>query len=317
MPRIFLTRRLPEEGMERLEGFTDDFSVFSHNRPIKENELIENIGDVEGLLSLLTDPVTKKVIDSGKRLKIIANYAVGYDNIDVEYAKERGILVTNTPGVLTDATAELAWALLFTCARRIVEADAFTREGKFCGWSPTLLLGMGFKNKVLGIVGAGRIGTAFGLKGIGFGMRVLYFDRHKNEVLESRLKAEKTTLDKLLVTSDFVSLHIPLDRETHHLIAEREISLLKPSAIIINTSRGAVIDERALINALKEKRIGGAGFDVYEDEPAVHPALMKLKNVILLPHIGSATYEARNRMAVMAVENLTAGLEGRTPPNLV
>ena len=317
MARIFLTRRLPEEGMERLEGFTDDFSVFPYDRPIRENELIENIGDVEGLLSLLTDPVTKKVIDSGKRLKIIANYAVGYDNIDVEYAKERGILVTNTPGVLTDATAELAWALLFTCARRIVEADAFTREGKFCGWSPTLLLGMGFKNKVLGIVGTGRIGTAFGLKGIGFGMRVLYFDRHKNEVLESRLKAEKTTLDKLLVTSDFVSLHIPLDRETHHLIGEREISLLKPSAIIINTSRGAVINERALISALKEKRIGGAGFDVYEDEPAVSPALMKLKNVILLPHIGSATYEARNRMAVMAVENLTAGLEGRTPPNLV
>lgn len=317
MARIFLSRKIPEAGMKRLREFTGDFLVFPHDRPITENELIENIGDVEGLLCLLTDPVTRKVIDAGKRLKIIANYAVGYENIDVKSANERGILVTNTPGVLTDATAELAWALLFACARRIVEADRFTREKRFNGWSPTLLLGTELKDKILGLIGAGRIGTAFALKGRGFGMRVLYCDNHENGVLQKAIGAEMVKMKELLKRADFISLHVPLTEKTYHLMGKRELALLKPSAYLINTSRGAVIDEKALIRALKEGRIRGAGLDVYENEPEISHELLGLSNVVLLPHIGSATHVARDKMAETAVVNLIAGLTGKIPPNLV
>lgn len=317
MARIFVTRRLPDEGMRRLQKFTNDFSLFLEDRPIREDEIVENIRDVEGLICLLTDPVTKRVLSAAARLKIIANYAVGYDNIDTEYASKKGILVTNTPGVLTDATAECAWALLFSCARRVVEADRFVRDNRFRGWSPTLLPGTELAGRVIGIVGAGRIGTAFGLKGRGVGMRVLYSDYQRNKILEARLMAKRVELDELLKSSDFVSIHIPLTEKTHHLIGEREIGLMKPSAYIINTSRGAVIDEKALISALKEGKIKGAGLDVYENEPDIPEDLIGLKNVVLLPHIGSATYKARNKMAVMVVENLIAGLEGKRPPNLV
>ena len=317
MPRIFISRKIPEAGIKKLREFTNDFSVFPYDRPITEKELIENIGDVEGLLCLLTDPITRRVIDAGRRLKIIANYAVGYENIDVEHANKRGILVTNTPGVLTDATAELAWALLFACARRIVEADRFTREKRFNGWCPTLFLGTEFKGKTLGIIGVGRIGTAFALKGKGFGMRILYFDHHKNEVLENEIGAMMVKMEELLKKSDFILLHIPLTEKTYHLIGEREFALMKPSAYLINTSRGAVIDEKMLIQVLKKGRIRGAGLDVYENEPRMPEELIELPNVVLLPHIGSATYEARNKMAETAVENLIAGLTGRTPPNLI
>ncbi|OYD16375.1 D-glycerate dehydrogenase [candidate division WOR-3 bacterium JGI_Cruoil_03_44_89] len=317
MARIFLSRKIPEAGMKRLGEFTGDFLVFPHDRPITENELIENIDDVEGLLCLLTDPVTRRVIEAGKRLKIIANYAVGYENIDVKSANERGILVTNTPGVLTDATAELAWALLFACARRIVEADRFTREKRFNGWSPTLLLGTELKDKILGLIGAGRIGTAFALKGRGFGMRVLYCDNHENEVLQKAIGAEMVKMEELLKRADFISSHVPLTEKTYHLMGKRELALLKPSAYLINTSRGAVIDEKALIRALKEGRIRGAGLDVYENEPKISHELLGLSNVVLLPHIGSATHVARDKMAETAVENLIAGLNGKTPPNLV
>jgi len=317
MARIFISRKIPEAGMKKLREFTDDFIVFPYDRPISEKELIENIGNVEGLLCLLTDPITRRVIDAGKRLKIIANYAVGYENIDMEYANKRGILVTNTPGVLTDTTAELAWALLLACVRRIVEADRFTREKRFNGWSPTLLLGTELNGKTLGIIGAGRIGTAFALKGKGFGLNVLYYDYHKNEVLENELRAKMVEMEELLKKSDFISLHIPLTEKTYHLMGKREFALMKPSAYLINTSRGAVIDEKELIQALKAGRIKGAGLDVYEEEPEIPDELIGLPNVVLLPHIGSATYEARNKMAETAVENLIAGLSGKTPPNLV
>jgi len=317
MPRVFISRKIPGIGMQNLRKFTDDFLVFPYDRPITENELIENIGDVEGLLCLLTDPITRKVIGAGKRLKIIANYAVGYENIDVEYANKRGILVTNTPGVLTDTTAELTWALLLACVRRIVEADRFTREKRFNGWCPTLLLGSELYGKTLGIVGAGSIGTAFALKGKGFGMRVLYHDYYKNEVLENKISAKMVGLEELLKKSDFISLHIPLTEKTYHLIGEREFALMKPFAYLINTSRGAVIDEKELIQALKADRIKGAGLDVYENEPRIPEELIELPNVVLLPHIGSATYEARNKMAETAAENLIAGLTDKTPPNLI
>lgn len=317
MARIFLTRRIPEAGLLRLDEFSRDYYIFPHERPITEDELIENLDEAEGLLCLLTDPVTKKVMDTAKSLRMIANYAVGYDNIDVKYASEKGIVVTNTPGVLTDATAELAWALLFACARRIVEADRYTREGKFWGWSPTLLLGEGLKERTLGIIGAGRIGTAFALKGIGFDLKVLYYDRHTNEILEKKIGATRADLEILLRKSDFISVHLSLNEETYHLIGERELSFLKPTAYLINTSRGPIIDEESLIRFLRERRIGGAGLDVYENEPNVPKELLDLNNVVVLPHIGSATREARDRMAEIAVENLISGLKGETPPNKV
>lgn len=317
MSKIFLTRRIPKPGLMRLNEYTDAYTIFPPDKPITEKELIEDISSVEGLICLLTDPITRNVIDSGRKLRIIANYAVGYDNIDIDYATNKGIIVTNTPGVLTDATAELTWALLFACTRRIVEADMFSREGRFDGWSPTLLLGEGLKGKILGIIGAGRIGTAFILKGIGFGVKVLYSDPYINEVLEKKTGAKRVKMEELLRKSDFISLHISLKESTHHLIGAREISLLKPTACLINTSRGPIVDEKALIRALKDGKIGGAGLDVYEDEPNIPEELIKLSNVVLLPHIGSATHEARNKMAVIAVENLIAGLEGKKPPNQV
>ncbi|PKK81599.1 MAG: D-glycerate dehydrogenase, partial [Thermoplasmata archaeon HGW-Thermoplasmata-2] len=225
--------------------------------------------------------------------------------------------VTNTPGVLTDATADVAWALLFAAARRIAEGDRMVRTGKFNGWSPTMMLGQDVQGKILGVIGAGRIGTAFALKSRGFGMKVLYFARQRNEMLEKELGAKKVPLDELLKTADFVSIHIPLTAETKHLIGERELRTMKKTAVLVNTARGPVIDEKALAKALKEKWIFGAGLDVYENEPMVNEELLSLDNVVLAPHIGSATVETRSRMAMMAVENIIAALEGKVPPNCV
>lgn len=243
--------------------------------------------------------------------------AVGYDNIDLPAATERGIPVSNTPGVLTDATADLAWALLFAVARRIVEADKFTRAGKFTAWGPMMFLGGDITGKTLGIVGAGRICTAVALRSRGFGMKVLYHDLVENARLKRELAARRVALEELLGESDFISLHVNMTSETRHLIGERELSLMKPTAYIINTSRGAVIDEEALVKALQSGRIAGAGLDVYEDEPRMKPGLLELDNVVLLPHIGSASIGTRTKMAVMAAENLLAMLKNERAPNCV
>jgi len=313
---IFVTRKIPEPGLELLRK-EHEINVFPYDRPPNKKEIIMGLKGKNGLLCLLSDPIDEEVINSNPDLKMIANYAVGYDNIDVGAATKRKIPVSNTPGVLTDATAEMAWALLFSVARRIVEADKFTRAGKFIGWGPMLMLGKDVANKTLGIVGAGRIGTAFALKSKGFNMKILYVNGKENTILEKELNAKKVDLNYLLKESDFISLHVPLNNETHHLISEKELKIMKKNAIIINTSRGPVVDEKALLEALKEKWIFGAGLDVYEQEPEVTKGLERLDNVVLQPHSASATVDSRTNMALIAAKNMIAGLKGEVPPNCI
>ena len=315
--KIFVTRKIPAEGIEILKKNFKTVIVNSKNKNLTKKELIKKVRDVDGLLCLLTDRIDADVINAMRKCKVISNYAVGYNNIDVETATKKGIIVTNTPGVLTDATADLTWALLLAVARRIVEADKFLREGKFKGWEPMLMLGAEVSDKTLGIIGAGRIGTAVGLRAKGFRMKVLYFDKRKNEVLEGELGAKKVTLETLLKNSDFVTIHVPLTPETKHLIGRRELKLMKKTAFLINTSRGEVVDEKALLEALKTGEIAGAALDVFEKEPYVTPGLKRLKNVVLTPHIGSATTSARTKMAIMAAENLTKALLGKIPGSIV
>jgi len=314
--KIFVTRKIPEPGLELLRRkFTVEIN--SYNRTLSKQEIINGLCEKDGLLCLLTDTIDKDVIYSEPKLKMIASYAVGYDNIDVQAATKRGIPVSNTPGVLTDTTAEMAWALLFSVTRRIVEGDAFARAAEFKGWDPLLMLGQDVSNKTLGIIGAGRIGTSFALKSKGFNMKVLYVDDRVNETLERELKAKKVDIPEILKSSDFISLHVPLNKETHHLISEKELKMMRKTAILINTSRGPVVDEQALVKALKKRWIFGAGLDVYEYEPNISKELIKLDNVVLQPHSASATIETRTKMAIIAAENMIAGLNGEIPPNCV
>lgn len=314
--KIFVTRKIPEPGLNLLKK-EHRIDLNPYDRVLTKEEIIDGIKGKDGLLCLLTDPIDKAVINAEPKLKMIASYAVGYDNIDVAAATKRNIPVSNTPDVLTETTAELAWALLFSVARRIAEGDALTREGNFKGWAPMLLLGQDVSHKTLGIIGTGRIGTAFALKSKGFEMKVLYTDEHRNERIERDLGAKQVPLSELLKESDFISIHIPLTKTTHHLIDEKELSMMKKTAILINTARGPIIHETALIKALKEDWIFGAGLDVYEKEPEIPDELKKLKNVVLQPHTGSATRETRTKMALMAAENLIIGLKGGIPPNCV
>jgi len=314
--KIFVTRRIPECGLKLLKKELK-VDISPHDRPLRKREIIEGIRGKDGLICLLTDIIDKEIIYSEPKLKMIANYAVGYDNVDLDAATKKGIPVSNTPGVLTDATAEMAWGLLFSVARRIVEADKFTRAGKFIGWAPMLMLGQDISNKTLGVVGAGRIGTAMALKSKGFNMKILYVSEHINKTLEQELNAKKVELSELISKSDYISLHVPLTEKTHHLIDEKELKMMKKTAIIINTSRGPVINENALADALKKKWIFGAGLDVYEHEPKITEKLKKLDNVVLQPHSASATFNSRNNMASMVAENMINGLNGKVPPNCV
>jgi glyoxylate reductase len=314
--KIFVTRKIPEQGLNLLKKHFD-IEVFSYNRIPTKNEIINGLRDKDGLLCLLSDLIDKDIINSEPKLRMISNYAVGYDNIDIKTATKKGIPVSNTPGVLTDATAEMTWALLFSIARRIVEADKFTRDGKFTGWAPMLMLGQDITNKTLGIIGSGRIGTAVAMKSKGFNMNILYLSSHTNEIIENELNAKKVDLSYILKESDFISLHVPLTDMTYHLISEKELKMMKKTAVLINTSRGSVIDEKALIKALKEKWIFGAGLDVYEHEPMISEELKNLKNVVLQPHSASSTFNSRIQMAIMAAENMIAGLKGHVPPNCV
>jgi glyoxylate reductase len=251
-------------------------------------------------------------------LKMIANFGVGYNNIDVRLATERGIMVSNTPGVLTDATAELAFALILAVSRRIIEGDKMVREGGFKFWAPMLFLGREVTGKTLGIIGMGKIGRAVAVRAGAFDMRILYHNRKRIDPEgEKNLRAKYVDLKTLLTEADYISLNVPLTEETKYLIGKKELSLMKPTAFLINTSRGPVVDEKALVEVLREGKIGGAGLDVYENEPALAPGLAELDNVVLLPHVGSGTLETRIKIGMLAVENLIAGLEGRTPPNLV
>ncbi len=315
-PKVYVTRRIPEQGIKMLEQHCE-VEVNSEDRLLTRKELLENVKGRDGLLCLLADKIDGEVMDAAGELKGIANYAVGVDNISVSDATERGIPVSNTPDVLTDATAEMAWALLFAVSRRVVESDAYLRSGNWNGWGPLQFLGGDVTGTTLGVVGAGRIGTAMALKSRGFDMRVLYTNPRRNERLERECGAERVELDRLLADSDFVSLHTPLRENTHHLITYNELTKMKPTAYLINTARGPVIKEADLLRVLQEERIAGAALDVYEFEPQITAGLEKLKNVVVTPHTGSATVGARTGMAKMAARNLLAMLQGRPAPNCV
>ena len=311
---VLVTRRIPEAGLDLLGRELGRFDLHRGPGPLPRKELLRRVRGRDGVLCLLTDRMDAEAMDAaGPRLRAISNFAVGYDNVDIAEATRRGIVVTNTPGVLTEATAEMAWALLFAAARRVPESDRFLRAGKFKFWDPLLLLGQGVTGKTLGVIGAGRIGSAFALMSAGFRMNVLYFSRSPKEPLERQLGARRTDLKTLLKESDFVSVHLNLSPDTRHLIGKEELALMKPTAVLVNTSRGPVIDEKALVRALKAKRIAAAGLDVYEEEPELAPGLAKLDNAVLTPHTASATFETRSRMAALAAENLIAALRGGRP----
>jgi len=318
-PKIYVTRKLPSEKAMKLLFEYCDVDLNEEPRPPTREELIEHVKDKDGLLCLLTDKIDKEVLDAGSKLRVISTYSVGYDHIDVEEATKRGIYVTYTPGVLTDAVADHAWALLLAIARRVVEADNCVRQGCWkIAWAPDFMLGTDVYGKTLGIIGLGRIGTAVARRAKGFNMRVLYYDKVKKVDKEKELGVEYRPLDEVLKESDFVVISVVLTKETYHMIGERELKLMKPSAYLINIARGAIVDTNALVKALKEGWIAGAALDVFEEEPLPkdHP-LTKLKNVILTPHIASATTETRARMADLAVENLLSVLKGEEPKHLV
>lgn len=322
MPKVFITRPIPEAGIKMLreKGYDVVVNEKARDRAASEKELIRGVKNADAMLSVLTDKITAKVMDSGlPSLKVIANYAVGFDNIDVAAAKEKNILITNTPGVLTDTVAEHTFALMLAIAHRISEADRFSRTDKYKAWGPELLLGTDLSGKTLGIVGLGRIGSRVAhYAERGFDMKIIYTDVKQNLEFEQEFKAIfAQTIDELLPHCDFISLHVPLLDSTHHLINETRLKLMKPTAYLINTSRGQVIDEKVLAKALKEQWIRGAAIDVFEFEPDITPELKELDNIILTPHIASATKETRDKMAKIAAENITEALEGRTPPNLV
>ena len=314
---VFVTRKIPEIGLGILRENCEIVEVNYEDRVLIKEELIRKVVGRDGILCLLTDKIDEDVIKAANGAVGFSNYAVGCDNIDVASATKYGMRITNTPGVLTDATADLTWALLFSVSRQIVEADRFVRNGRFKSWLPIGFLGADITGKTLGIIGAGRIGTAMALRSKSFRMNVLYYDIKENETLEKELNAQYVDLETLLKESDFISIHTPLTEETFHFISSKELAMMKRTAILINTSRGAVIDEAELLKTLREKKIAGAGLDVYENEPQVTEGLMELKNVVLLPHIGSATIETRNKMAIMATENLVTMLRGQIPHNLV
>ena len=317
MASIFMTRRLPTIAIKMLEEDGHDLEIYEGDAPPSKEEIIQGVKGKDVLICLLTDPIDKDVIDASPNLKIIANYAVGYDNIDVEYATKKGIVVTNTPGVLTETVADLTWALMLSIARRICEGDEFMRQGKFKGWAPLLMLGGDIYGKTLGIIGAGRIGRAVARRAKGFNMNVIYYSRHRNEEIEREANAEYVSFDELLSRADFISLHVPLTKETYHMIGWDELKKMKPTAYLINTARGKCIDEEALYKALKNGIIAGAALDVFENEPLVHEGLKKLKNVVITPHIGSASLETRTKMAEMVAENVIAVLKGKKAPNCV
>lgn len=314
--KVLVTRKIPEEGISKLRKYFD-IEVNELDRAFTYEELKERVKGKEGVLCLLSDKIDGEIMDAEPKIKIFANYAVGYNNMDVEAARNRNVYLSNTPGVLTDATADITWALLFAVARRVAEGDKYVREGRFTGWSPTLLLGQDVSGKTLGIIGAGSIGRAVALRGTAFKMKILYYSRSRKEEFEKETGAEFVKLEQLLENSDYVSIHTPLTKETTHLLSYKEFQTMKDTAILINTSRGPVVDEKALVKALKDKQIWGAGLDVYEKEPEVEEGLKDLSNVVLCPHLGSATEETRIKMAVMAVDNIIAALNGKEPPNCI
>lgn len=321
MPRIFVCRCLPQSALDMLySAFGDQaVSVFPEDRPIPREVLLESVRGVEALLPILTERIDAEVMDAaGPQLRIIANYAVGYDNVDVPVATARHIPVTNTPGVLTETTADLAWTLLMATARRAGEGERYLRAGKWKSWAPMLLLGHDIHGKTLGIFGMGRIGQAVARRAAAFNMRILYTDSERlDSKTEHHLTATHVDKPTLLSESDFISIHCPLKPETRHAFGEPEFRAMKPSAILVNTARGPIVDESALAHALRTGGIFGAGLDVFEQEPHIHSELLECENAVLIPHLGSATLETRAKMAEIAASNIIARLTGQAPPNCV
>ena len=317
-PKVYVTRELPERGLKIIKEHFDS-EVWPEYAPPPKEVIRKKVRDVDALASLLSDKIDAEVFDVAPRLKIVAQMAVGFDNIDVKEATRRGICVTNTPGVLTETTADFAWTLLMAVARRVVEADKYVHNGKWkVGWHPSMLSGRDVYGATIGVVGAGRIGSAVARRARGFDMKIIYYDVVARPELERELGAKRVDLETLLSESDFVSVHVPLIKATHHLINAEKLKLMKKTAYLINNSRGPVVDEKALYKALTEGWIAGAALDVFEQEPTpVDNPLLTLANVVVAPHISSSSHETRSRMAEMVAENLIAFFEGRIPPNLV
>lgn len=318
-PRVYLFRTLlyHERILEILAPVAEVHANPSDETPDRARVLAE-LGEAEAVMACALDPVPAELIEAAPRLRMIGNYGVGYNNIDLAAATRRGIAVTNTPGVMADATADVGWALLMAAARRVVEGDAMVRAGRFTGWKPATLIGADLQGKTLGIIGFGRIGQVTAKRALGWDMTVLYHARRQVDAeVERRLNAQWVALDELLQRSDFVSVNVPLVPETRQLIGPAQFARMKPTAILVNAARGPVVDERALVQALRDRTIAGAGLDVYEEEPKLAPGLVELPNVVLLPHLGSSTPGAREAMARLVAENIRAFLEGQRPPNLV
>ena len=315
-PTLYLSRLLPDPVMaivrERFQLVQDP-----HDALPAPSALREGLCQADAAIVTLGDLIDAETLRAATRLKILANYAVGYNNVDLAAARERGLIITNTPDVLTDATADLTWALLLATARRIVEGDALVRSGRWTGWSPTQLLGAEVSGKTLGIIGMGRIGQAVAQRATGFRMPVRYHTRQRMATSSLPREWEHRSLQDILGEADVVTIHVPLTPATHHLIGARELSSMRPTAFLINTARGPIVDEGALVEALRTGIIAGAGLDVYEQEPAIHSALAQLNQVVLLPHLGSATVHARVQMGLVCLENIQAVLDGRPAPNQV
>ncbi|MBI2108634.1 MAG: D-glycerate dehydrogenase [Parcubacteria group bacterium] len=321
MALVYVTRKIPDAGIEMLKKVGHAVDVSLKDGVLTKAELVAALSEKEydAVLCLLTDKIDGEVFDAAPKAKIFANYAVGFDNIDIPEAKKRGIIISNTPEVLTNTVAEHTFALLLSIAHRIAEGDRFTRAGKYIGWAPLLLLGTDVSGKTLGLLGAGRIGSRVAYHAVkSFDMQVVYYDIKQNEYIEKETGAEyRASVEEVLKEADFVSIHVPLLPATRHLINKERLALMKPSAYLINSSRGPVVDEVALVEALKKGSIKGAALDVFENEPKTAPGLTELDNVVLTPHLASATEETRAKMAEVAAENIIAVLSGKEAPNAV
>ena len=314
-PIVTVTNIFPQVALDKLSSECD---LKINRTSLTKEELKQKVSGSDAVISYLTDRIDQDIIDRGTKLKIIANYGAGFNNIDVTYASERGIWVTNTPNVLHETTADLTWAMILGTARQIVSADRYTREGKFQGWGAKLFLGGDVYEKTLGIIGLGEIGRSVARRAIGFNMRTLYHQRNRlPKEEEKKLNVEYATFEKILRESDFLTLHVPLTEETEYMIGNDEIVLMKKTAYLIHTARGKVIDDYALVAALREDRLAGAALDVYEDEPELTEGMRELDNLMILPHIGSASFETRDKMALLVADNILDALEGKTPRSLV
>lgn len=314
--KVLVTRRVPSAGLNLLRKNDASLDLHDDDAPMPREDLLARAGDRDGLLVMGSDPMDAALFDAAPKLKVISVFGAGYDRVDVAEASRRKIVVVNTPDVVTDATADITWALILAVARRVVEGEQLVRTGKWPGWAPLQLRGRDLVGKTIGIVGAGRIGNAVARRATGFSMRILYFSRRVHPEIQ-QLGAKRVEFEQILRESDYLCAHVPLTPETRHMFGEKEFRSMKPTAYFINVARGAAHDEAALVRALREKWIAGAGLDVYEHEPKLVPGLVELPNVVLLPHLGSATIETRERMSLEAAENLLTVLRGGRCPNQV